>query len=110
MVSGRVSADVLGLADRFNQERNGKMSEVEELKAEIAVLRGEVEKWKTITIEVLGKASRAQGFAEGVGEGANMSIRFLTDRIAALENGNFLKQLPFGTTHLAPSPNSGEML
>jgi hypothetical protein len=87
-----------------------KMTDFDDLKAEVAALRAEVEKWKTITIEVLGKASRAQGFAEGVGEGANMSIRFLTDRIAALENRNFLKPLPFGTTHLAPSPNYGEML
>jgi hypothetical protein len=66
------------------------MTEFDELKAEVSALRAEVEKWKAITIDVLGKASRAQGFAEGIGEGANMQIRFLTDRVSALEKHRFV--------------------
>lgn len=62
------------------------MTEFDELKAEVVALRAEVDKWKAITIDVLGKASRAQGFAEGVSEGANMQIKFLTSRIDTIEN------------------------
>lgn len=120
MVSGRVSADVLGLANSFNREGERKMSEVEGLKAEIAVLRGEVEQWKVIVIDVLGKASRAQGFAEGVGEGTRMQLDALNGRVTLLESRQSMRYLsfPIGPTGpakttiipLTGSPNSEEML
>jgi ubiquinone biosynthesis protein UbiJ len=109
---GQIS-DQITASDRAssaNQRCEAKMTEFDELKAEVAALRAEVDKWKAITIDVLGKASRAQGFAEGVGEGARMQLDALNGRVTMLEMSQNNKPLPFGMTYLAPSPNSGETL
>jgi hypothetical protein len=98
------------MASSSNREGERKMSEVEGLKAEIAALRGEVEQWKSRVVEIMGVASRAQGFTEGVAGTQKIINESYERRLAALESKPSLKPLPFGQTYISPSPNSGEAL
>ena len=86
------------------------MSGIEELRTEIAALRGELEQWKARVVEIMGVASRAQGLAEGVADMQKVINASNDRRLVALESRPMLKPIPFGTTYLAPSPNSGEIL
>ena len=86
------------------------MSGIDELRTEIAALRGELEQWKARVVEIMGVASRAQGLAEGVADMQKVINASNDRRLVALESRPMLKPIPFGTTYLAPSPNSGEIL
>ena len=86
------------------------MSGIEELRTEIAALRGELEQWKARVVEIMGVASRAQGLAEGVADMQKIINASHDRRLIALENPPMPKPIPFGTTYISQSPNSGEKL
>ena len=86
------------------------MSGIEELRTEIAALRGELEQWKARVVEIMGVASRAQGLAEGVADMQKIINASHDRRLMALESRPVPKPIPFGTTYISPSPNSGEIL
>jgi hypothetical protein len=86
------------------------MSETEELRAEIAALRGELEQWKARVVEIMGVASRAQGLVEGVADMQKIINASNERRLIALESHPEPKPIPFGTTYISQSPNSGEKL
>ena len=61
------------------------MSEIEELRKEVAALRTELEHWQTIVVCQEGKTGRALGLAEGAAEMQGLLNRSFEARIAALE-------------------------
>jgi|WetSurMetagenome_2_1015567.scaffolds.fasta_scaffold02463_14 hypothetical protein len=81
-------------------------AEVAELQQQVVALRAEVMEWKTRVVELMGVASRAHGFAEGVAQTQQQLNASIDRRVSALECRQLPQALPFGATHLPPMPNT----
>ena len=67
----------------LNEEK--RMSEIEELREEIAALRAEFERWRTHMLRTTSAANRALGYSHGIGEGAKIRLDAVDGRLAAIE-------------------------
>jgi hypothetical protein len=76
------------------------MSEIDELRQEMAALRAELAEWKAIVVGQEGKIGRALGVAEGVGETQGLLNKGFDARLSCLEGKVMPQPIPLGTVQV----------